>query len=57
LQAGALTTYDVEQYRTHHEMFCITFLVHAGVDALTQTAGATLVAVYLVDSARFWFAT
>ena len=34
-----------------------TFLVHADVEALLQSAGATLVPVDLVDGAHFRFVT
>jgi len=37
--------------------YCQTFLVHAGVDAFAQSTCAALVAVYLVDGARFRLST
>jgi len=40
----------------NHKIVGFTFLVHAGVEALAKSAGATLVSVYLVDRTRFRFA-
>jgi len=57
LTAAVVLDLDHNSARVYCKRLRFTFSVHAGVEALAQSAGATLVAVYLVDSARFRFAT